>query len=82
MAYLTVKVSFPVAMLEARGLAKLGILYGEELALFSWCIILVEKLYVSGRIDFVADMAIDVKRSMSLNTFGMPFTSFLYLELF
>ena len=68
---LKVKVSFPSSVLETRGLWKLGRLSGDEFALFSWRSSLAEKLAVSGRIDLVAVMAIDAKRAMSPNIFGM-----------
>ena len=32
--------------------------------------------------DLVLDVSIDAKRQMRLNTFGMPFPSYLYFELF
>ena len=64
-------------MLEARGLAKLGILSGEDLDLSAWWKILSEKLAVSGIVDFVADMATNVKKKMRPNNFGMIF-SLLY----
>ena len=40
------------------------------------------KLAVFGIMDLVVDMAIDTKREMRPNAFGIPFYSFLYLGLF
>ena len=48
MASLKVKVSFPASMLESRGLVKLGIFYGEDLAISSWWGSLAAKIAVSG----------------------------------
>ena len=58
------KVSFPASVLDARGLVKLGRFYGEDLDLSSWWISLDEKLSLSERMDFVADMAIDEKKEI------------------
>ena len=82
MASLKVNVYFYESMLEARGLVKLGIFSGEELAFSSWWIILDAKLVVYVRMDLVSDMDTDLKRDMRQNTFGMPFPSCLYIELF
>ena len=67
-------------MFEARGLAKLGGLPGDNLVLSSWWNVLAEKLDDSVIMDLVEDMATDAKRKMRPNTFGMPFT-FLYFSL-
>ena len=60
-------------MLEAKGLVKLGILYGEELDVYSWWCSLAAKLAVSVRMDLVADKATDKKGATSSNTLGMKF---------
>ena len=76
MEYLKVKVSFPSSMFKSRGLVKLVILSGEDLDISSWWSSLAEKLSVSGRVYFMADIATDTKRSISPNTFGIPFSLF------
>ena len=60
-------------MLESRGLVKLGIFYGEDLAISSWWGSLAAKIAVSGIMDLVAEMATYAKSSMRPNTFVMPF---------
>ena len=60
-------------MLEDKGLLKLVMLSGDDLALSSWCISLASKLAVYERMELVADMSTNVKREMRPNTFGMPF---------
>ena len=59
---LNVKVLFTDYMLEVRGLLKLGIFYGEDLAISSWWIILAGKRVVYGSTDMVTNMATDSKR--------------------
>ena len=51
-------------MFDIKGLVKLGRLSGEDLDLSSWCIILYEKLAVSGIVSLVADVATYAKRAM------------------
>ena len=43
---------------------------------------MASKPVISGKMDFVADMATDAKRAKSPNTLAIHFPSFLYLELF
>ena len=82
MASLKVKVSFTSYMFDNRFLVKLGILYGEELALSSWWSILAEKLDFFIIMDLVSDMAIYVKREMRPNTLVMPPPYCIFNELF
>ena len=77
-----VKVSLPVYILEARGLVKLGIFSGEDLALYSWCIRLAARIAVSGRMYLVADMTTYANREFRPNIFGIPFTFLVCFELF
>ena len=60
-------------MFETRGLLKLGIFSGDDLALSLCWGSLAEKLAVSIRINFVADLSIDTKWEMRPNTLGIPF---------
>ena len=59
-----VTLSFPDYMLESRKLVKFHRLFGDDLSLYLWCNNLDEKLAVYGRMDFVADIATDMKRTM------------------
>ena len=61
-ASLKVKLSFPVSVLEASRLVKLGRLSGKDLDLSSWWSSLVEKLAVSEIMYLVAYIATDAKR--------------------
>ena len=72
-ASLKVKVLFTDSMFEDRGLAKLGIFSGEDLALSSWWSRLAGKLSVFGIMDLVVDMATDKKRETKKNTLGITF---------
>ena len=67
------KLSFTASFLEARGLVKLGMIYGEELDIFSWQRSLASKLAVSERIDLVVDTATYAKRETRPNNFCIPF---------
>ena len=73
-----VKVPFHDAILEVRGLSKLGRLYREDLDISSWWSSLSKKLTVSGRMDLVLYMDTGVKREMRPKTLEFPYL-FLYI---
>ena len=76
------KLLFNASMLEFRRLVKLVIFYGEDLALSSWWSSLAGKISVYGIMDLVEDTATYAKRVIGTSTFGMTFTSCLYIGLF
>ena len=78
-AYLKVKVSLTLSMMESRVLVKLGRLSGEDLDIYSWWGSLDEKLAVSERMNLVVDMATYAKNSMRTSILGIPFTFFPFI---
>ena len=68
-----VKLWFPDSMLDIMGLVKLVILSGEDLDIYSWWIILSEKISVSGIMELLSDIATYAYRA---NILGLPYLLF------